>query len=287
MMNRQGFTFVEMLLVLVLGAILLAGVYGTLIQQEEAYAQFNAVAATQQDARGGLALLSSQLREVSAEGGDLVAATANSFTIRQLRQFGIVCASDNSNKRLVVGTVGVEGFADADSIAVYIDGDSLQAADDTWGIDGIASVSATSSCSGGPLGGLGATLGTLFPSGSLELISTTTGSLKFDEVYPGAPVRGFDHMTYQVGTWEGQPMLQRVDSDGDAAPLFGPVTADDGLVMRYFDGGGTELTSFPLSADDRRSVQRVQVELRTRRRTGAVNGSHTETLITDVYLRGN
>lgn len=278
--RRAGFTLIELLLVLVLGMILLGAAFQTMSQQEQAYGLFNAMAGTQGDTRLGVELLTSELRELSADGSDLLLATPDSLRIRALRKFGLVCSTNTSNTQLTVAQIGADPFLTGDSIVVYVDQDSLKAADDIWQRTQVTNIQATSTC--GSL--LGGTLGLVLPDATLTILKVG-GSLRFDSIYPGAPVRSFENLMYRAGDWQGDKVLERV-YNGTSAPMFGPLADPDGFVVSYFDTLGTELTTFPLSAADRASVQRLRIELRAERRAGAAR-THTDSLITEIYLRGN
>jgi hypothetical protein len=279
---REGFTIVELLLVLLLGTLLLGAVYDSMSRQERAYGMFNAMAATQQDTRIGMDLLSAELRELSPGAGDLLMATEDSLRIRALRKFGIVCITDKNNKRFGVAKIGATDFAAGDSIAIYVDGDSLKAKDDTWQTTQIQGVASMLNCAST----LGLLTGILMPSSELQQVTVVGAGLKFDSIYPGAPVRSYELLTYRVGTVSGDPWVLRVKND-TITPLFGPVAPTEGFQLAYFDTLGTQLTSFPLSAAARGSVARIRVELRARRQTGTNNRMHTDSLISDVFVRGS
>lgn len=280
--QRGGFTFIEMMLVLILGLTLMAGAYGVLIEQDEAYGTLRARAATQQDARMGIDLLTAELREISTVGGDLAMADDDAIRFRALRKYGIVCQTDKNNKRIVVAQRGMDPFAADDSIAVYVDQDSLQAADDVWQQDLIDGVSSPAVC----LTSLGAMIATVLPGYDLTQLQINGAGLRYDSIYPGAPIRSYEVLTYRTATSDGRTMLVRQDVDG-VVPLLGPLTDTDGLVFRYYDAMGTELTGVPLSATDRESVRRIQIVLRTERQSGSQSGERTEELVTDVHLRGS
>lgn len=278
--HRNGFGLIELLLVMVLGLIILGAAYDTLIRQDQSYRVFSAMSATQQDTRTGLDLLSAELRELSTTGADMVMATPDSVRFRALRKFGLLCDKDKVSRRLVVAQVGLDPFRAGDSLLVYVDGDSLQAADDRWERDYVSSVTTSVTCGTT----LGLSLAGLLPSASLIEL-TTDMSLKFDSVFPGAPVRSFEMLTYKQATWEGQPTLVRVRGN-DVVPLLGPLDASNGFQLRYYDGMNNEMTAFPFSAADRASVRRIEVTLDAARVTGP-NERHTDVLVTDVYLRGS
>lgn len=279
--RRDGFTFIEFLLVLVLGMMLLGGAFSTLSRQEQAYGLFRAAAANQQDTRNGVDLLAAEFREVSAGGSDLLMATPDSVRFRALRKFGLLCDKNKMNKKLVVAQVGADRFVAGDSLLIYVDQDSLKAADDFWQREVVQSVAAPLTCGTT----LGLSLGLLLPNANLLELTLPGAGLKYDSIYPGAPVRSFETLTYRAGESGGERMLLRVQN-GTATPLFGPLKTTNGLVISYYDTLGTQLTSFPLSPAARGSVQRMRIELRAERRAGGSNRMHSDSLITDIYLRG-
>lgn len=279
--TREGFTFIELLMILLLGMILLGAVYDTMIKQEHAYGLMNAVAGTQHDARLGIDLLTSELRELSSGGGDLLMATGDSVRIRALRKFGLVCTKNKPGNKLTVARMGVGHLSVGDSILVYVDQDSLKAADDIWQRAYVSSVTSTTLCGTT----LGINLALLFPTS--DMVEVMVGNaLRYDSIFAGAPVRSFETLTYRTGTISGETWVQRVQSD-TITPLIGPVPATNGFKVSYYDTLGTALTAFPLSAADREGVHRMRIEIRARRRAGTPGTTYTDSLITDIYLRGS
>ena len=287
--RRDGFTIIELLLVLLLGSLLLGGVYDTMTRQEKAYGTFNARAGTQQDTRIGMDLLSAELRELNVAGdtagdnGDLLMATPDSIRIRAMRKFGIVCHTDQPGQRFIVATEGATTFSANDSILVYVDRDSLRASDDTWRRSKLTGVSASLGCG---LSAFGLAQALLSPDATRQQLQVTGGSLPLAQIYPGAPIRSFETLTYRVAGVGSRPWVVRVQAD-TIMPLFGPVAADGGFRLAYFDTAGTELTTFPLSLADRRSVGRIRLELRARRQTNADTPAYTDSLISEIFVRGN
>ena len=92
--GRRGFTLVELLVVVVLGGLMILAIYQVLITNTRVYAANNAQVQGQQSLRAGLDVLFSELREVSAEEGDIIGMGPDSVTIRASRAFGLVCATD-------------------------------------------------------------------------------------------------------------------------------------------------------------------------------------------------
>lgn len=280
--RRGGFTLVELMIVLTLGVLVLGAAIGMLVQQEEAYGQMRAMAATQEDTRIGGELLSGELREISAGGGDLLWATSDSIRVRALRKFGIVCDIDKTGKRLIVAQQGVDPFTAEDSVVIYVDQDTLKATDDIWQREYVTGVSSSATC----VTPMAPTLLALLPDADYVSLTLQGSGLKFDSVFPGAPVRQYETVTYAAGSWDGQRMLVAVDDKGRVSPLLGPLTDSDALVFRYLDGEGDELTSVPLDAGDRASVRRIRIAMRAQRWTSARTGMHRDSVITDIFLRG-
>lgn len=283
---RAGVTLIELLIVMVLGLIVIAGAFNTLLSQGEAYGTLNAMAATQQDNRMGIDLLTAELREVSPNpsvltDSDITAASSTSIQFRALRDFGIIVAQHPINKKITVVPRGVWSSGAGDSVLVYVDDDQSVAHDDDWQRGELKSASAVS-C---PNTTLSLALGTILPVGStcteLELIT----AMQHDNIFPGGPVRAFDLVTYAVDTWDGVPMLLRTEGGGEPIPVL-RVQDDDGFELRYFDEAGNEITGTSLDAASRASVRRIQVVLRGERRSVRAD-TYQDALVTDVYLRGS
>lgn len=281
MAQRQGFTMVELLLTLVLGMVIMGAAYEAMLRQSDAYRMFDAMSATQQDIRTGADLLGSELRELSSSGADLVMATPDSLRFRALRKFGLLCDKNKISKKIVVAQTGLESFVPGDSLLIYVDGDTLQAEDDAWRIDYVNNTSLSVACGTT----LGISLATLLPSANLIELTTGSAALKYDSIFPGAPVRSFEMLTYRTGTVGGQTLLVRARGNA-VAPLVGPLAATNGFRLRYFDELDNELTAFPLSAADRASVRRIEVQLDAVRPTRP-GERYQDRLTTDVYLRGS
>lgn len=281
-LRREGFTVVELLLVLVLGAFAMGAAVTTLVQQEQAYGQLRAMAGTQEDTRTGVQFLTGELLELSAGGGDLLVASADSIRIRALRKFGIVCSVNKTGKRLVVAQEGMDRFAAGDSIVVYEDRDTLMAADDVWQREVVTGVTTSPLC----VTTLGLNLGGLLPGSQLVELTLQGSGLRFDSVFPGAPVRQYQTVTYATGMVNGQTVLTMRRDGGARVPLVGPLAATSGLAFRYFDASGAELTAVPLNAFDRAEVRRIQVAIRAERWGDAKSRMLRDSVITDIYIRG-
>lgn len=264
--REAGFTFVELLVVVVLGLVIIGTVYRTITVQERSYRQQGAMITAQQAMRGALATLEAELREVSATGGDLISIQPREVTFRAYRKVGFVCDASMGGGQLDIAELG-EPFESQDNLLVFVDNDPLVAADDFWTTATVLSTGAAS-CA------------VSFGGHPTRRVTTTGGS--FAGVLPGAPVRSFVPMTYGLYEIDGEWVFGRVAPD-DVEPvaLIGPLAPPDerGLEFRYFDVNGNQTL-------DPAAVVRIEIHVRGK----AVGGSYTspeyvDSLTTQLFLR--
>jgi type IV pilus assembly protein PilW len=85
MRNNKGFTLTELLVVLVIGSIVLAGAYGSYVSQQKAYLTTESVSSLQQNLRAALFFIEKDLRmagfnpDKDVDFG-FISISANSFT---------------------------------------------------------------------------------------------------------------------------------------------------------------------------------------------------------------
>ena len=92
--NRSGFTMVELLVVSVLGSLVVGAALQVLLVNQRTYTAQTEAISGQQTTRMALDVLFNELREVSAGGGDIMAMSSDSLTLRLMRKFGFVCATN-------------------------------------------------------------------------------------------------------------------------------------------------------------------------------------------------
>lgn len=262
---RGGFSLVELLVVTVLGGILAASALDLLISNQRISASQTARIIARRSVRTSVDILSAELREASASGGDLVAMGSDSITIRTMRSFGIVCGVDlEGSPRMTVRPMG-RSFQAGDSIVVFSEGDGTAAQPGVW-LFGLATTSDTAvACAPGVPG---QTL--VFPA--------LAEALEDNPVAIGAPMRSFGLTTYRLTDFDGGLYLSRRRPGQDPEILTGPL-APAGLEFGYFDQFGASST---LGSD----VARIQVVVRGNprldRRTGRVV---TDSLVSVVQVR--
>ena len=279
MKSRQaGFSLAELLIVVVLGALIMGSIYQMVIMQDRTTREQYAIIETQQNARIALSVLTSDLKEISAADGDVVAADSTDITFRALRKAGVVCTKDPGNSYIDVGELG-DTFVAGDSVLVFADGtNASSSSDDTWLALRVSSVS----------------LGVCAPN---LLNATIVRRLNFagtplTNVQIGALVRSFKPLRYRIvnnGEW-GQ--LMRTEDGTETAIIDKLATdADGGLRLRYFNEAGTAIATNTLNvAANRALIMRMQVKVRGKgvsqvSRSG--QNRYQDSLVTNVYMRGN
>ncbi len=282
---EAGFTLVELTIVVLISTITLIAIYQTLITQERTYRYQSAAIDAQGSTRVALQLLASELRELSASAGDnptatggsdLLVAGTDSISFRAFRKIGLACSVDRAGGTVDVWTLGTP-FEVGDTLFLFQEGDSLTDEDDTWVSEfalpsvGVAANAAAcaSEWSGHDIQSLRG-LGLVIPA----------------TIERGALIRSYNTLTYGAYQYEGDWVLGRRNPGGEVVPLVGPLAASDdgGLVFRYFDAFGNELT--PSSEAERARVARIEITVRALS-PGGLDGPYVDSLSTNVYLRGN
>lgn len=262
--RRAGFTLVEMIVVVVLGTMIVLGLYRVLTAQQRAYRHQSQVAALHDALRVGTAVLAADLREAASAGGDLAALGPDTLAVRSPVGFGIVCVVDTLNRRL--GLVDVQGRVTAgagDSVLVFRPAG--------WVVRGVLEVNPT----GYPA------LACPYAAGpALQRTLRLGGSVSGVPV--GAPLRAFHRYTYRLTQEANAWWLARADAGGPEV-LAGPFAGGAGLEFFYYD----TLDAATMTAS---RVARVDVRLIARSRAGSAGlaGSGTpmvDTLDLSISLR--
>ena len=242
-MNRRGFTLVELLVSVVTGLILLAGVFQVLLGNQRLTTAREMEIRGRQTQLAGMDLLFGELREISPSGGDIISMSATSIQVRAQRKFGIVCEINYTLGNLELIAVGPK-FVAGDSLFVFADGDEETGTDDVWLPGAVTAMDSTTTCLGSP-------------SHEISLPATLPAML-IDSVRVGAPVRSFERYTYSLGQDGGMWFLMRQIDGGTAVPMVGPLlsASEGGLSFAYQDALGNVTTT-------RADVAAVSVTLRT------------------------
>jgi prepilin-type N-terminal cleavage/methylation domain-containing protein len=248
--NRSGFTLVELIIVVVLGALVLAAAMEVLLTNQRTYTAQNAQIQSQQSTRAAMDVLFNELREISARGGDLITMNPHSIQVRSMRKFGLVCLVSGSSPPVIrVLKVG-DWFVHPDSVFIFADNNVNISSDDAWISAQVNGEDTTSITCGSR------------PAEDLSFAAGAAGLFTANTVRSGAAIRSFVYYTYGLVTLDGATYLGRTDTDGNQVPLVGPLEATDGVQFAYLDSIGTTTTTAT-------EVRQIQVTVRTS--SGAIN----------------
>ncbi len=219
-----GFTLVELLIVITLGSMIAGALYQVVRFQQRIYREQNAMVSRHDALRIAGSVIGMDLMEASGREGDFAAIGSDSLSIRTPVGFAVVCAIDNSNKKL--GLFDVSGRVSTtrgDSILIYHpDGWVVREIQD---VDPQSAMSLTCPYGGNP---------------TIEMTLRVDGSVNGIPV--GAPVRAFRRHTYRLQTDRGSLWLAR-DDGTTSEILAGPFDDDgSGLAFAYFDANGQATT---------------------------------------------
>ncbi len=273
-MNRKrgGFTIIEMMIVAVLGALVVAATYQVLLTNQRTYTAQNAQIQGQQTVRAGMDVLFSELRELSRLGGDILAFGSDTLKVRSMRKFGLVCAVN-----LATGTMDVRKYGTwfevGDSVVIYAENTTTSATDDRWVRGRVTARDTAIAC-----GSVAAQRLTI-PA----IVTAATTSSPRDTIRVGSNLRSYTHYTYGMYTIDGSPYLGRKDSGGGAAvAMVGPLRTGTpaGLAFRYLDTLNTVTATLA-------NIAVVEVTLRTLSSVRGPNGAFVQDSITTRIFRRN
>lgn len=247
MRSRDGFTFLELIVVSVLAVVIISASLGVLIVNQRVFTAQTAQIQGTQALRGAAAILTAELREVSGPLGDIVMMSEDSVRVRGQREYGIICedaALGTSEWRaLKMGP----WLKVNDSVFVLADNNGGTAADDAWILTTIATLDSTATCYGDP---------------SQQIVFADNAPFATDSVSSGALVRSFTHVTYGLMQRDSAFFLGRREKGGDWSPLVGPITSN-GITFRYLDALGEPTTT---------ATDVAQIEAKIRTSSDAVDG---------------
>jgi hypothetical protein len=265
---------VELIVVVVIAGVLSAAVATLLRRQQRFYTRAARMVEHRVSLRDATSILPAELRALSPSGGDVLAASDSSLEIRATIGAGIACTVAVDGSTVTVAPVAMlRGTAlaafstspQSGDIALVFDAgvpdDSL---DDRWTAREVASVDAVES-------------GCPTPLDAIELAGLPAMRLRFGggsplagSVRPGAfvhVVRRVRYRLYRAATGDWYLGYSEWDGSGYTVvqPVSGPFAAysrsaaSTGLLMRYLDANGVEVTPDA----DVRQITRVEVVARS------------------------
>ena len=294
LLGRRGYTIIELLIALVLLSMVSAAIYKVLVNNQRLYLAQTQTIDLNQNMRAAVTILPAEFRELDAADGDIQAMTATSITIRAMRQLAFVCLTPPLGGGIGQLTLTVrktpmygtrQTFNVNDSLLIYWEGNPLTRADDQWLLGQIKTVVAGAVCNQDTLAAVnqGYTL-TLQP----QWINNP-GLNVTNAITRGAPVRGFDNVTYSVyqSPTDNNWYLGQTNNSagGGIQPIIGPLIGANGVTFSYYDSVGT-VTAAPTS------VAQIQILLRARtaspiRDASGVQAFKVDSIVTRVALRNN
>jgi len=281
-MSREAFTAVELMIALVMGGIVAAGIATMLRRQQRFYTTAASLVEQRISLRDATGILPGELRALSPASGDVLAFSDSSLEIRATIGTAVACDTVPGGDGLVLApsALRVARFTSfttspqaGDLAFVYDPGPSDRASDDTWISRDVADVMpAPSMCVGSPF--VAATDAPAQP----VVIRFTSDSRVSTALRPGAFVRVLRRVRYRfyrasTGEWYLGYSEWAGTGFSVVQPVSGPFASYSrrgagGLALRYFDSTGTEL----LDPTDASRIARVSVVARARLRA-ALSGS--------------
>jgi prepilin-type N-terminal cleavage/methylation domain-containing protein len=232
---KTGFTIMEIIVALALGAVIVTAVYKLLIGQSRLYMKQNELMDVRTTLRSAASLLAWELRQTSPSGGDLYEINTYWVTLRSVQGSGIVCAKHTTLPRFAVwGVRGEFNTAPQDSALLFAAG-AKGTQDDMWSV--IDLEARWDPGSGGVPkcvwdDGMG---GYVDPDLVVAVGGTTDG------VIVGGSIRAFRRVEYSIYPegdrwWLGRKVGNAADYERLIGPLRPP--GDSGLAFVYYDRAG-------------------------------------------------
>ena len=247
--DKRGFTLVELLIVTVLGALVLAAALQVLVTNQRTYTAQSAAITGQQATRTALEVLFNELRLLSPVSDDILMMHQDSLRVRMMRKFARMCDVTTlmtANPTATILDTGPVDFAAGDSVFVFADKKQTDDDDDIWISARITQVAPLVCPQAGNPAGWALTF-----AGQQNLFDVP------DSVHVGAPVRSFTTVRFGMTTYGGDSYLGRAEGNAALTPIAGPLLPGTGLEFVYRDAMGAVTTT---PANVRQIVVRIRSE---------------------------
>ncbi|MBB4639216.1 PilW family protein [Longimicrobium terrae] len=255
---RAGFTLVELIVSLVIGAILVGSVFQFVNGQARMAGLQSAREEVQQNARGALEIVGGDLRGAISSG--IVTANQRELEFMLPARWGVLCKTGGGSSTVMFPADGLPapsagqtwGLLARDSMTTPW----LPALPTRATITAVTPATVTDAATGCP---------GLSPRGTAPAAFVLTGA-NHPAVGPGALVAVYQRVRYDVASGPGGVWIRRsngVGTDGQFSmqPLAGPV---DSTVVRfqYYGGAGGGLIGTTVATPYTRALSRIQFRVR-------------------------
>lgn len=317
---RPGFTLLELMIAMVIGALVGATLVASIAGQQRFFRGASAISNLRNQLRQAGALLPSDLRPISRRAGDIYSITSEQIDFRSVMGSSFICAKP-ANTTIVVPplqvaknnslTAWIDQPQVGDSMLVYDDSILVSTSDDTWRayqITGITAVTGVNAC---PVrtAATGGFVETADATQSSYQITVAAGTPFRAANYVGNPVRFFRRVKYGLyqepadNNWylgyadcaflSGRGATPCSTMRAIAGPLRSYASgsaalATNGLNLQYFDSTGATIDPSALGANKR--IARIRIALRAEtdaavHTPNAPSGTFLDSLIVHVGLR--
>jgi len=285
--GHGGFTLVEVLVALVL-AVMLGGVIFQVVQGESRFATVqSAREEVQQNSRGALEILASELR--AAQPAGLVSADTNSVSFLLPRVWGVSCGGGNGASLPVIFPSAGGTVFDLNSASGLM-ADTGAVGTPAWGPSPNPTASARArdivlAAQNPALGVAGnACAGVRTTSGGALLTAYNVTGTNIPRAPAGNTVYLYQLVTYTVATDGSEYWIYRTLGSGSAQPLAGPIDGANGLALTYYDANGARVAQPIALLATLKTVRRIGITVKTRSRAQG-NANLTDTQATSITLR--
>ncbi len=278
---RRGFTLIELIISLVISGVILGAAYKLLLANQRFYRSQSVINDVQTNVREAALILSGEMREISAVGGDLQQMTDTAVTINAMRALGIICSvPDLILGRIVVNNAALFKYRNIDpsrdSVFIFREGLANRSSDDRW-LRGKVSGTAAVNCADGT-------------AGTRIALNGLAGGLftQMDSVTIGAPVRAFETVNYRLydggsGIWWLGIRNNVSGAWTTTSPVAGPMRPNDGVKFAYYDSTGTATVTAAL-------VRSIGITVRglsssSIQSAGHATGAYSDSLTVRVAVR--
>lgn len=273
--SRAGFTLIEMMIAIIITG-LLAGVLFQMLQGQGRMTEVQgARAEIQQNSRGTIELISSELRSIGPLG--LTTGASEEIEFRVPIIWGVVCAASSGGLVVLFDTAEVALPSSA------AEGVVVRTAPDTWTQGAGAAVSATTSTA----------CNVMNFSGDDLVVREVGTSLSGAAPPVGAPVYLYHRLRYySAADASGRHWVYRSERGAAGQPLAGPL--DEGgpggepFAFEYFSGPSTQVTgNISESGGTASPVNMIRLKARMRSQSEAVidGGPARDSASIFVHLR--